>query len=271
MSAVRAVVLDGALTDPGAAALGIDDPGVRWGEGLFETMRAEAGRVPLLARHLARMRASARALGLGEGPGAGAERDVAVAVAACGAPRQRVRLTWTGRPTLLVEAVPHTPADPWGAAAVALPGTWWPEGEIAAHKTLSYAGPRLAARRARHRGASEALLLDARGRLGEASTGSVFCEVPGGLATPPLEGILPGVARAVVIEEAAPRAGIPVEVRHLEEPEWRSAREIVLTNALRGVVPVLALDGAPVGGGPPGPLARRLAAAWTEVTGLPVG
>ena len=58
------VWLDGALVDPATAALPITDPGVRWGDGLFETMRAERGQVAMLDRHLARLSASITALAL---------------------------------------------------------------------------------------------------------------------------------------------------------------------------------------------------------------
>ena len=64
----RAVWLDGALVPAERAALSIDDPGVRWGEGLFETMRAEGGRVALLERHLDRLDAPARTLGMAPMP-----------------------------------------------------------------------------------------------------------------------------------------------------------------------------------------------------------
>ena len=76
----RVVWLDGRIVDPAGPRLAIDDPGVRWGEGLFETMRAEGGRVPLLERHLDRLRASAAALGLD--PDARPRRRCATAVAA---------------------------------------------------------------------------------------------------------------------------------------------------------------------------------------------
>ena len=62
--------LDGALVDPAQAALPITDPGVRWGDGLFETMRAERGQVPLLERHLERLLASCEALMIDPAPSA---------------------------------------------------------------------------------------------------------------------------------------------------------------------------------------------------------
>ena len=56
--------LNGHLTRSDAARLDPADRGLLLGDGLFETMRAAGGRVPLLWRHLARLREGARVLGL---------------------------------------------------------------------------------------------------------------------------------------------------------------------------------------------------------------
>lgn len=265
-AARRAVWLDGALIPAGRAALSIDDPGTRWGEGLFETMRAEGGRVALLERHLDRLEASAAALGLAPMPPRAAMRAaVAEALAASGAEPARVRLTATPRPTLLVEAGPEPPLpdEPPAVTALALRGAWWPGNAIAEHKTLSFLGHRVAQRRAERAGAGHALLLDADGRLGEAALANVFVATEAGPATAPARGLLPGVARAI----AAPAVGAREEA--LPEPVWRAAPEIVLTNAVAGALAVVAVDGEPVGDGRPGALARAIAtalrAAWSSV------
>lgn len=249
------VWLDGTLVAPDRATLPIDDPAVRWGEGLFETMRAEGGRVPLLDRHLARVLASATTLGLEGVPGPDEARAaVGAALAAFGDAPARVRLTATARPTLLVEVVPLGPAAAAGMAAT-VRGAWLPGDPLAEHKTLSYARHRLWQRRAETAGADHALLLDGDGRLGEAALASVFCIVGDELVTAPIRGLLPGVARAVVLERLGAREVV------LEERAWRAASEIVLTNAVRGAVPVTIVDGRPVGDGRPGPWARRMADA----------
>ena len=257
------VWLDGALVDPETAALPITDPGVRWGDGLFETMRAENGQVAMLERHLARLSASITALALEPIP---TDADIRTAVSAVVAQLDdaphRVRITVTTRPTLLVEATPYEPADPGaGVSVIALPGTWWPGNEIHEHKTLSYAGHRLAHRRAVAAGADHALLIDDEGRLGESDAANVLVVMDGTLVTPPVEGILGGVTRDLLLEVAAAE-GIPVAVRHISEGEWRGADEMLLSNGLAGVTSVLTIDGAPVGSGAPGPMAARLRQAY---------
>jgi branched-chain amino acid aminotransferase len=260
----RVVWLDGALVPADRAALSIDDPAVRWGEGLFETMRAEGGRVALLERHLGRLEASAGALGMAPMPSRARMRAaVAEALAASGAGSARVRLTASPRPTLLVEVVPEEPARPEPAAvtAVSVRGAWVPGNRLAEHKTLSFAGHRAAQREAEAAGADHALLLDARGRLGEAALANVLVATEAGPATPPPRGLLAGVAREIAIEAVGARE------EALEEAAWRAAREIVLTSAVTGAVAVVAVDGAPVGDGRPGPLARVIAAALRAAWG----
>lgn len=77
----------------------------------------------------------------------------------------------------------------------------------------------------------------------------------GAVVTAPVRGLLPGVARGVVLELT------PVREEALEEPVWRTADELFLTNAVAGVIPVVAVDGRSVGAGRPGPVTRDLADA----------
>lgn len=261
------VWLDGALVPAASAALPITDPGVRWGDGLFQTMRAEHRRVPLLGRHLKHLSASARMLGLLPVPSVDeVAHAVRAVVSQIDEGVHRVRITVTTRPTLLVEATPYVSTGGTGVAVASLRGSWCPGNEIREHKTLSYAGHRLAHRRAEARGADHALLVDDRGRLGESDAANVLVVIAGTLVTPPVEGILGGVSRELLLEAAAAE-GIPTEVRHVDEPEWRGADEMLLSNALAGVTPVVAIDGVPVGDGAPGPVGSRLTAAFARCGG----
>jgi len=261
------VWLDGGLVPPDGAALPITDPGVRWGDGLFETMRAERGRIPLIDRHMARLMESIAALGLDPAP---SEQDIRRAVAECMATVDpgvhRVRVTVTPRPTLLVEITEYEPNPVPGVTVTSLIGAWWAGEEIREHKTLSYAAHRLAHRRAVAAGADHALLLDDVGHLGESDAANVFIVANGTLLTPPVEGILGGVTRDVLLE-AAEAEGIPIDVRHIAEAEWRNADEMFLSNGLAGLTPVLVVDGVPVRDGTPGPISERLQAAFARAGG----
>ena len=75
--------------------------------------------------------------------------------------------------------------------------------------------------------------------------------------------ILPGTTRDVVTELAG-RLGLRCDSGRVTEAELRGADEIWLAFATRGVLPVTTLDGAAVGTGSPGPMFRRMSAAFAE-------
>lgn len=257
--APRVVVLNGQVVDPAAACIPIDDPAVRAGEGLFETMRASAGRVPLLDRHLDRLYASVEALGMTGVPSRDrVARDVRTAVQEAGDGLLRVRVTVTPWPTLVVDAQ-EIVIDPAvrerGLRAVSVRGAWVPGNALAEHKTLARIAFQRAGRAAEAAGVDTALLLDDDGRLGEATTANVLAVVDGVLSTAPVRGLLPGVTRDLVMSL------VPVREAMLAEKEWRGASEIILTSGVSGAVPVVEVDGRPVGDGRPGPVTMGIATA----------
>lgn len=106
-------------------------------------------------------------------------------------------------------------------------------------------------------GAAEIILLRD-GHLTEASASSVLVIIGGEIRTPPNSPqLLPGTTRSL-IEELADQHGIPRRVVAVTEAQLRSAEELWLTAATRGVIAVTTLDGQPVGHGKPGPLWRRM-------------
>ncbi len=236
--------LNGALVDPATASLSIDDPGVRHGVGLFETMRAQDGAIPWLDRHLARLERSITALALEGMPPIARVRDAAALVAtSLDTGPARIRITVTPYPTLLVEGTPAD-IDPFATVtAASIRGAWHPTNRIAEHKTLSFLGWREAERQAHAAGDDIALLLDGNGRLGEASTANVFCVIGSEIVTAPASGLLAGITRGIVMGLT------PVREAILDESTWRAADAIFVTSAVRGIVPVRRCDGRDIGGG----------------------
>lgn len=105
--------------------------------------------------------------------------------------------------------------------------------------------------------AAETILLRD-GELTEASSAAVHVIIGGELRTPPhSQRILPGTTRGA-LEELAIRARIPHRTVSISESELRHADEVLISSALREVLPVIALDGNPVGAGKPGAVWRRL-------------
>ena len=126
---------------------------------------------------------------------------------------------------------------------------------------MSYAENMAAQDEAHRRGADDALLLGPDGLVLEAPTANVWWREGSRLLTPPLDQpILAGVTRAALWELAAAAGYEPAEET---APLERVARadEVFLSSSVREVMPVVSLDGAPVGGGRPGPAAAALQAA----------
>lgn len=248
----RAIWLNDGLVAHEWATLPIDDPAVRHGAGLFETMRAQDGAIPWLQRHLDRLESSARTLHLEGIPHPASIHRAARAVAAAlGDGVARIRVTATPHPTLIVDGA-HINDAVETMTAVSVRGAWHPGRTVAEHKTLSFLEWRHAHERATVAGADLALLLDAGGRLGEASVANVFCVIGGALVTAPVDGLLAGIARAAIF------ALRPAREEALDESAWRAADEMFATNAFRGVVPIVRCDGRPIGDGSVGPVTSEL-------------
>jgi len=96
------------------------------------------------------------------------------------------------------------------------------------------------------------------GFLTEGAASNIFV-VKGGvlLAPPPSHLMLTGITYDVVLELAAAH-GIPHQVREISEAEVRDADELWMTSSTREIMPIVKLDGAAVGAGVPGPLAKRM-------------
>jgi branched-chain amino acid aminotransferase len=111
------------------------------------------------------------------------------------------------------------------------------------YKTLSYVNNVMAAREARARGADDALMLTIDGMVACTSVANIFLAQGQKLVTPAeSEGILPGVMRRFLIEHAA-QLGFSVESRAVEIEELHAADHVFITNSLRLLNPVQALDG----------------------------
>ncbi len=121
----------------------------------------------------------------------------------------------------------------------------------------------LAFRDAKDAGAKEAFLKGADGFIAEGTTSNVFMVENGGLLTPKAYGILDGITRRTLIEEAH-RAGIDCQETDITEERLRSADEIFISSSIREVVPVTTLDGKTIGDGTAGPVASRMLKLYRE-------
>jgi branched-chain amino acid aminotransferase len=106
------------------------------------------------------------------------------------------------------------------------------------------------------RGGTHPILLDGDGHVTEGAGYNVFAVVDGRVLTPEA-GVLEGVTRTTILELAA-EEGLEPAALALSEEALRGASELFATSTAGGVMPITALDGAPVGDGGVGPVTRRL-------------
>lgn len=246
-----------------AVRIAPDDAGFLHGDGLFETLRVDAGRARHVGPHLDRLLAGLRRVEI-EISESREELEETVAAVAHAAPRPaaRLRITVTrgagGVPTRLVAATAYRPPDELqyrdGVAALLLSNLRIDaRGPLAGLKSLCWQANRLALLRAERAGAFEALLCNESGRLVEGARSNLLVALEEGVFTPPLEdGCLPGTVRQRLLDQGE------IAERSLVPEDLERAHEILLTNSLIGVLPIGRLEGRRISVGEVG---RRLRAA----------
>lgn len=149
-----------------------------------------------------------------------------------------------------------------GVSVVTTPENRWGRCDI---KTVGLLPNALAKQKAREVGAVEAWFLDDLGLVTEgASSNAWIVDADGVLRTRDTNAnILRGVTRMSLLD-LAQKAGLKVEQRPFTPEEALSAKEAFITGAGTLVLPVIAVDGRPVGSGAPGPVAARLRALYIE-------
>jgi branched-chain amino acid aminotransferase len=278
---VSFVNLNGVMCDAADARLSVFDHGLLYGMGVFETVRGYGGRLVRMGAHLERLRAGAAVLGIAvPWLDPDLERAVTETLIANEAPNGVARLTVTrgtgaggpgaipdGPPSFFVSVRSDRSGTAPPASYRAIVSGLRQDGAnpLARIKSLNFALRILARQEATRAGAQEALLLNERGELVEASMANLFLRVDGRLLTPPIDaGCLPGITRAAVLELAAAH-GIPAAEASLPLSALAAAGEAFLTNSAIEVVPVVRIGGAAVGDGRPGPVTRSLQRAYREL------
>jgi branched-chain amino acid aminotransferase len=274
------VYLNGSLLPRSQARISPFDLGFLYGYGLFETMRAYSGRIFRLRKHLERLQDSAALLGLPL-DALDLEKACYDALEANNLEDARIRLTVSmgegeatpdfpanPRPTLLVIATRYTPPPTrvyrQGFKVIVSSIRQNSRSPLSRLKTANYLNNLLARKEARAKGADEALLLNERGLLCEASTSNIFLVCRGSLVTPCVEsGCLPGITRQVVIEIAR-EMGLGIAERDARLEELRHADEAFLTNSLIELMPLTGVNDRPVGEGKTGKLTAKLMSAYRE-------
>lgn len=152
-----------------------------------------------------------------------------------------------------------------GVAVITLPDIRWGRCDI---KTTGLLANTMAKTQARKQGAFEAWLVDRDGYVTEgASTNAWIVTGEGVLVTRDLSPqILAGVTRLGVLNALAREGFNAIEERAFTVKEASDAREAFVTSASGGVLPVVSIDGQPVGDGRPGETTRRVHALYAELS-----
>ena len=272
------VYLNGAYLAKGDARVSVDDRGFLFGDGVYEVTRVVRGQLFALDRHMQRLDRGLRALELGWPVGFGAAELTAVSERLLrdnqlvdGEAMVYVQITRGGDgiqrqhafppagtpPTVFVSASRFTSPDEQrarGAAAITVPDVRWSRCDL---KTIQLLPNLLAKQRAAAAGAYDAIQLRD-GVVTEGAHTNVFTVMDGGLRTHPAgPHILSGITREIVIEIAG-ELGVRVREEPVRAAELPRAREVFFTGTTTDVMPVVQLDGKPVGDGRPGRVTLQL-------------
>lgn len=102
------------------------------------------------------------------------------------------------------------------------------------------------------------------GFLSEGSSSNIWVVKDGRLLAPQKNHLILEGIRYGFIEEMASAKGIPLEMRPVSKAEVQAADELMLSSATKEILPIVSLDGQPVGAGRPGPVYARLRQGYDE-------
>lgn len=266
----------GIVRDPALMLIPVDDHVVHRGDGVFETAKCVAGRIYQLGAHLERLSTSAAAIGLSLPVPLEEIRRLTVAtVRAGGSPECYLRLLISRGPGGFSPSPSECPES--GLYIVAYRAASYAEelfergvkvissrvpvkpGAFANIKSCNYLPNVLMKREAVERGAHYAVSVDERGFLAEGAAENLgLVSAEGRLLFPRFERILHGITVSR-LSELAPAAGLgEPEFRDLSLEDAFAAREMMLLGTSFDALPVVQLDGRPIGDARPGPVFRRV-------------
>lgn len=285
----RIVYVNGRYARYAKAAVHVEDRGFQFADAIYEVFEVRGGRLVDEERHMARLERSLRELRITRPMSAAAlglvmrqvvrrnrVRDglVYLQVSRGAAPREfyfpgddvAPTVVCLARPLSLERRDLNAQA---GIAVKSMPDIRWDRCDI---KTVMLLPACLAKEAARKEGAREAWFVDAQGFVTEgASSNAWIVDDEGAVITRQLGiDILPGVTRATLLD------ALGEEKMHLIERPFRlteayAAREAFITSATQTVMPVVRIDGRPVGDGRPGPISQRLRWKFHQIAAISSG
>jgi len=267
MALPNVVSHNGQLIAPSDAHISIFNPAIFGAFGVYESIQLYQGVIFRLDDHLQRLADSAAAIDLKLPAGLDIiARWTQEAIAANGCRDALIRMFALGptsghAPELFIwPETPRTlPTEVYeqGVGAVTFQG----ERALPHAKSLNTLVNHLARMHALQAGEHEGLLVDRALCVTEGSSSNLFIVLDGVLLTAPDEDVLAGVTQLELLKLAG-ELGLPVLQRPLLLAERLHWDEAFLTSTSRHVLPLVRIDGRPIGDGRPGPVTLRLHEAF---------
>ncbi|MEF2073442.1 D-amino-acid transaminase [Consotaella aegiceratis] len=277
----RTVYVNSAFVPEEEATVSIFDRGFLFADAVYEVTSVVGGKLIDYAGHMQRLR---RSLGELEMPSPlddeallGVHREL---VARNGIDEGLVYLQVTRgnagdrdfvfppaetAPTLVMftqtKSVVDSPIAVRGIKVVSMPDIRWGRCDI---KTVQLLASAMAKMEAKHHHVDDAWMVRD-GLVTEGSSNNAYIVTEDGtiVTRERSQSILHGITRAAILR-LAEESGLTVEERGFSIEEAQAAQEAFITSATTFVHPVIEIDGARVGGGQPGPVARRLREIYIE-------
>jgi D-alanine transaminase len=278
----RIAYVNGRFVPQGEAVVHIEDRGYQFADAVYEVWALFDGRLSDAEGHFARLERSlselaipmpmtraALTLVLKETVRRNRVRDgmLYLQVSRGVAPRDHAFPNPAVRPAVIMtvsatDRVASEARAAKGVSVVTTPETRWGRCDI---KTVNLLPNALAKQKARVAGAAEAWFVDELGFVTEgASSNAWIVDSEGRLRTRDTNAnILRGITRSSLLEVIR-REGLEVDERPFTPADALAAKEAFITGAGTLVLPVIAVDGKPVGEGKPGPVAAKLRRLYIE-------
>ncbi|HEX8166537.1 MAG TPA: D-amino-acid transaminase [Beijerinckiaceae bacterium] len=278
----RIVYINGAFVPYEEAKIPIMDRGFLFADGIYEVSAVLNSRLVDNDAHLARLERSLEEIRIPNPHTAeewtrleeelvrrnGLVEGVVYMEVTRGVAEREFAFPADARPTVVmftqVKNISRSPAAEAGVAVVTVEDLRWKRRDI---KSVALLAQVLAKQAAAEAGVAEAWMVED-GHVTEGSSSTAFIiTADGRIVTRPLSNaVLPGITRRSVMR-LAQENGLRIEERLFTVEEAHAAAEAFLTSASSFVMPVVAIDGRPVGNGRPGALTRRLRRLYLEMAG----
>jgi D-alanine transaminase len=280
----RIAFLNGSFLPCEEAKLPIMDRGFLFGDGIYEVSAVLNSRLVDNDAHLARLERSLKEIRIAN-PYSAAEwtrleeemvrrnglvEGVVYMEVTRGVAERDFAFPKDAKPTVVmftqVKSITRSPQAEAGVAVVTVEDLRWKRRDI---KSVALLAQVLAKQAAAEAGVGEAWMVED-GHVTEGSSSTAFIITKDGrIVTRPLSNaVLPGITRQAVMR-LAEEHGLTVEERLFSLAEAHEAAEAFFTSASSFVMPVIAIDGRPVGNGKPGALTRRLRQLYLALAGAP--